>query len=428
MLDTALKRRQALIFGLGWLAYASTYFLRKPLGVIKTDLETNLNLTKTELGWLDTALLFPYAVMQMLLGPLGDKFGARRTFSCCLIFSGLSMVTFGWNQGFYGLFFLLFLNGTAQAQCWPNCMKSLGAWFPDNVRNSVFGMFGTCAFAGGIGGTALAVYLQKVHGWRTVYLTPSIIVISIGLLVWLFYQQPDEVGIDIPGKEKNATSTKTAGKLTFLQMLRIPMLPEVAATMFCLKVVRYCMYMWLPMYLLQRLNYTPAVSGMLSTVFEIGGVLGSALIGFVIDRYFKGRTIFGTGLSVMLSGISLCLFLVTCDWGWMFNVTFMFLAGAFNCGPDSILGGAVPAELGEQDGKNAAASTVGLVNGFGSFGTCLEGPVIGYISAQYGWSGMFYIMIGLSFLGTLTVFRAAAIHRNKTNKIPDAIPLNMDEV
>lgn len=40
----------------------------------------------------------------------------------------------------------------------------------------------------------------------------------------------------------------------------------------------------------------------------------------------------------MLSGISLCLFLVTCDWGWMFNVTFMFLAGGFNCGPDSILG------------------------------------------------------------------------------------------
>ena len=32
------------------------------------------------------------------------------------------------------------------------------------------------------------------------------------------------------------------------------MLPEVAATMFCLKVVRYCMYMWLPMYLLQRVR------------------------------------------------------------------------------------------------------------------------------------------------------------------------------
>lgn len=28
-----------------------------------------------------------------------------------------------------------------------------------------------------------------------------------------------------------------------------------------------------------------------------------------------------------------------------------------------IIGGAIPAELGEQDGKNAAAAAVGLVNG-----------------------------------------------------------------
>ncbi|XP_052062468.1 uncharacterized protein LOC127702356 [Mytilus californianus] len=428
MLETALKKRQLLIFVLGWIAYASTYLLRKPLGVIKSDLETDLHFSKTELGWLDTALLFPYAVMQMLLGPLGDKFGARRTFSCCLVLSGLSMILFGWTDGFYGMFVLLFLNGTAQAQCWPNCMKSLGAWYPDSVRNTVFGMFGTCAFAGGIGGTALAVYLQKVDGWKSVYFTPSVIIIGVGIFVWALYQQPDEVGIDVPGKERNATSSKTAGKLTWLQMLKIPMLPEIAVSMFCLKVVRYCMYMWLPMYLLQRLKYTPAVSGMLSTVFEVGGVLGSAVIGFLIDKFFKGRTIFGTGVSVLLSAVSLTLFLLTCDWGWMFNVSFMFLAGAFNCGPDSLLGGAVPAELGEQDGKNAAASTVGLVNGFGSFGTCLEGPIIGFISAQYGWSGMFYMMIGLSFVGTASVFKAAAIHKNKSGRIPEAIPLNMDEV
>ncbi|XP_063438082.1 uncharacterized protein LOC134719066 [Mytilus trossulus] len=428
MLETALKKRQILIFVLGWIAYASTYLLRKPLGVIKSNLETDLHFSKTELGWLDTALLFPYAVMQMLLGPLGDKFGARKTFSCCLILSGLSMILFGWTDGFYGMFVLLFLNGTAQAQCWPNCMKSLGAWYPDSVRNTVFGMFGTCAFAGGIGGTALAVYLQKVYGWKSVYFTPSVIIIAVGIFVWALYQQPDEVGIEVPGKERNATSSKTAGKLTWLQMLKIPMLPEIAVSMFCLKVVRYCMYMWLPMYLLQRLKYTPAVSGMLSTVFEVGGVLGSAVIGFLIDKFFKGRTIFGTGVSVLLSAISLTLFLLTCDWGWMFNVTFMFLAGAFNCGPDSLLGGAVPAELGEQDGKNAAASTVGLVNGFGSFGTCLEGPIIGYISAQYGWSGMFYMMIGLSFVGTASVFKAAAIHKTKTGRIPEAVPLNMDEV
>lgn len=417
-----------LIFVLGWVAYASTYFLRKPLGVIKYNLERDLGLNKTDLGWLDTALLLPYAVMQMLLGPVGDKFGARRTFSCCLIFSGLSMLPFGWTGGFYMAFILLFLNGTAQAQCWPNCMKSLGAWYPDNVRNTVFGMFGTCAFAGGIGGTSLAVYLQKAYGWRSVYATPSIIMIIIGIIVWFFYQQPEEVGIEVPGKDKNATSSKTAGKLTWLQLLKIPMLPEVAIAMFCLKVVRYCMYMWLPMYLLQRLHYSPTASGMLATIFEIGGVGGSAGIGYVIDKSFKGRTLFGIGLSVLFSTLSLMMFSYTCEWGWTFNVTFMCLAGIFNCGPDTLLGGAIPAELGEQDGKNAAASAVGLVNGFGSVGTCLEGPVIGWISGRYGWSGMFYIMIGVSFFGTFTVFRASHIQKSRSGRIPEAIPLDMDDL
>lgn len=42
-----------------------TWIISVSVFQIKTDLETNLNLTKTELGWLDTALLFPYAVMQV---------------------------------------------------------------------------------------------------------------------------------------------------------------------------------------------------------------------------------------------------------------------------------------------------------------------------------------------------------------------------
>ncbi|XP_062569176.1 probable sulfoacetate transporter SauU, partial [Saccostrea cucullata] len=87
MLSTPLQRRQAVIFILGWLAYASTYLLRKPLGVVKTDLEESLSIGKTQLGWLDTALLLPYALMQMLLGPLGDRFGPRRTFGVCLLMS-----------------------------------------------------------------------------------------------------------------------------------------------------------------------------------------------------------------------------------------------------------------------------------------------------------------------------------------------------
>lgn len=60
-----VKQRLVIVFVVGWLAYASTYFLRKPLGVIKSDMEKDLKLTKSELGLFDTALLLPYALVQV---------------------------------------------------------------------------------------------------------------------------------------------------------------------------------------------------------------------------------------------------------------------------------------------------------------------------------------------------------------------------
>ncbi|KAK3761532.1 hypothetical protein RRG08_051220 [Elysia crispata] len=422
----SLKYYQVTVFVCGWISYASTYCLRKPLGVIKADLHKFMNLTTTQLGWLDTALLFPYAVMQMILGPVGDKYGARKTFGVCIILSALSMIFFGYFSNFVIWFILLFLNGTAQSQCWPNVTKGVLGWFSDSVRNSMFGMFGTCAFAGGIIGTMIAVYIQANYGWRQVYFYPAAGMIFLGVFTLLFFKQPDEVGIQVPGREAADSTSKSASatdseKPKMWDLWKLPMIPEVSIAVFCLKVVRYCMYMWLPMYLLQALNYSTTMSGVFSTVFEIGGVTGSALIGFALDRYYKGQTLRGIAFFVLLSTVGLVLFMLTSSWGVFFNSVFMFMAGFFNAGPDILLCGTVPAELVEKHNKNAATATIGLVNGFGSIGTCIEGPIIGAITAYTGWAGMFYLMIGLSACGTLATYKAESIFRRINKPTTDFI-------
>ena len=156
-----LKNNQLIVvFCVGWIGYAASYFLRKPLGIIKSDVEKELLFSKYELGFFDTAFLLPYALVQMFLGPLGDKFGARRTFGVCLILTGVSMITFGLWSNFYVLALLLFLNGCFQSLCWPASNKGLSAWVSDAERSTVFGYFGTCPFAGGIIGTYFAVHLH----------------------------------------------------------------------------------------------------------------------------------------------------------------------------------------------------------------------------------------------------------------------------
>jgi OPA family glycerol-3-phosphate transporter-like MFS transporter 1/2 len=91
----------------------------------------------------------------------------------------------------------------------------------------------------------------------------------------------------------------------------------------------------------------------------------------------------------------------------------MIIIGILNCGPDIILCGSFPTELGEMDGRNAASAIIGFVNGFGSVGTFLEGPAIGWMVGNYGWSGMFYSMILLSLVGSVTCYRAHRIYEIK---------------
>ena len=409
-----LQVRQLITFCLIWVGYALTYFLRKPLGVIKADLRDQAGLNEAQLGWLDAALLAPYALAQMALAPAGERLGPRRTLGFGLVTAGISMLPFGLWGGAGVMAVMLALNGAAQSCCWPACARALADWFPDDRRNSVFGLFGTSAFGGGILGTALAVYLQAAYGWRLVHLLPALLCMCFGLLVLLVLYSPDELGVTVHEKESPAAKAASPGAaegLTWRDVWQIPVIPEVAISLFFLKLVRYAMYMWLPMFLSQQLHYSRQAAGLLSLSFDVGAVIGSAAMGMAVDRLFSGRALTGCMLSAVASTLSLLLFSLTSGWGAPVNGLLLLLAGVFNGGPDTLLGAAIPTELGRRDERRAAQAACGAVNGFGSVGTFLEGPLLGAVALHLGWESVFYSMVLSSALSVLCVLRADVVDR-----------------
>lgn len=118
-----------------------------------------------------------------------------------------------------------------------------------------------------------------------------------------------------------------------------------------MKVVRYCMFMWLPMYLVHHLRYSVAEAGLFSTIFDIGGALGSPLVGFLLDRFFQSNGLFGIWTVVTTSSISLILFAATAELGFAQNAIFTFVAGATNCAVDALLAGSFSMKIGEADGR-----------------------------------------------------------------------------
>ena len=57
--------------------------------------------------------------------------------------------------------------------------------------------------------------------------------------------------------------------------------------------------------------------------------------------------------------------------------------------------------------------------GFGSFGTVLQGPIVGAIAENYGWHGMLYTMVALSIAGGAAAFKGTYAKKRTLPRILD---------
>ena len=69
----------------------------------------------------------------MVLGPLADHLGPRKTLVACLTLAASAVAMFGSSDSFQVLLFQLFLCGAALGPMWPSCSKALACWFPNRV-------------------------------------------------------------------------------------------------------------------------------------------------------------------------------------------------------------------------------------------------------------------------------------------------------
>ncbi len=63
-----------------------------------------------------------------------------------------------------------------------------------------------------------------------------------------------EARIEVPGAMATAKATPSQSSLR--ELWSVPGVKELSAAVFCLKFVRYCMYMWLPLYFVEHLGYS----------------------------------------------------------------------------------------------------------------------------------------------------------------------------
>ena len=84
--------------------YFMSYLLRAVNAVVAPDLVRDIGLSPAELGLLTAAYLGAFALFQLPLGVLLDRYGPRKVQAGLLSVAALGCLAFAWAPGFLSLF------------------------------------------------------------------------------------------------------------------------------------------------------------------------------------------------------------------------------------------------------------------------------------------------------------------------------------
>lgn len=395
------------------------------------------------LGELDLAFLLAYSFGMYFSGHLGDRYDLRVFLSIGMLGSGLLTIAFGlgywWDIHRFSYFLVVqIVCGLFQSTGWPCVVAVVGHWFGEGEKGLIMGVWNSHASVGNILGSIVASSMLQ-FGWGWCFVLPGFFVILMSVIVYMFLVvSPEILGFGSPDGEielveadqevesenlsllhfkfpNTLEDTKIPNSSDAIGFLEAWRLPGVAAYSICLffsKLVGYTFLYWLPFYIrhtaVAGVHFSHKTAGMLSTIFDIGGVFGGILAGFISDK-IEAKAV----TSIMffsLSIFALILYRIYGSISMLINILLLFISGTLVNGPYALITTAVASDLGSNSavgGNSRALATVAaIIDGTGSVGAAIGPLLAGYMSTR-GWNSVFVMLIMSVFIAELFLIHIA---------------------
>jgi MFS transporter, ACS family, D-galactonate transporter len=395
---------------IAWLLSAGVlvnYFDRVNLSVSHAALYTAFGVSNITFGYLSGAYNWTYAMCQLPVGVLLDRFGVRRIGRISTALWSIASFAAAASTGIGGLFGARLLLGVGEAPTFPANAKAIGYWFPSKERGFATSIFDAAAkFSSALGVPVIGVLLLKV-GWRWSFAATGLISLMYFLLFSKVYRDPQDDSLltdiertYIADVEPDALDEPEPVAASLGYLLRQRKVLGLALGFGSYNYTFYLLLTWLPSYLSYALHidllhsflYT-GVPWLFATVTDlVGGWASDSLIqrGWDASRVRKTVLICGTAFGLGILGAAHAHTAVRALI-WI-SVS---LGGLSAAAP---VGWSIPSMI-------APRGSVGSVGGILNFSNQLSGiaaPIItGYVVAatrSYAWAfgiSAIYLMIGI---------------------------------
>ena len=399
--------RRYIIYGLLFFLTVINYFDRVVLSIAMPSLAKEFVLTPISEGWLLSAFIWIYVVLQVPGGVLLDRWGTRRLTAAAVGFWSLATAATAFSFSYASLFATRIALGLGESPTFPAGIRAVREWAPMRERAWATAIFQSGPAFGTATSAVTVGWLISVAGWRTAFAVSG----SIGLVwvvVWLiFFRDPSEARWLSAGERAMILAERspggTAGRgLSIMELMQFRTMWGLFLVQGCVNYSQYLALTWLPSYLVRSRGINLLSSGIYLAIIYLGACAITLIIGRISDAILTHEAAQrGVRRNVLvfccaLSCAMLAVPFVTTTWGLLLVLT-LSLAGV-----QSALGAnySLVSDL-VQAGGGIGKAVSWLQLGGNLFG--LAAPILtGYIIAATGsYTSAFMLAGGLLLLGAV---------------------------
>jgi ACS family hexuronate transporter-like MFS transporter len=407
------------------------YVDRLALSVAAPVVRKEFGFSNEQYGFITFAFLATYAAGQLLLGPVIDRLGSKRSLSLAVFWWSIASCVHAFARGVSGFVAARGFLGITEAVNFPAAYKVVAEWFPRAERSMASGFIAAGTGIGAIVAPPLIALLIAVfddlherglwptHGWQAAFIVPGV----LGLLwVWIWKrhfhlpeQDPavgaDELALVMAGRVAPAATSAVRrplgeemrayfGRLAYWFRYRETW--GLALARFTADGAFYFLAFWIPNYLsdqrgfgLKDIAWAAAIPFVFADLGAlVGGYAGQWLIrsGWSVDASRKAMIWIGALL------VPLALPAVYVE-SAILAVLLMGL-GIFGIQVKSASLFAVPADIFP---PTAVATVWGASGAAGSLAAAFSQPVIGWTIDRYSYEPVFVAVALMHIVSALCV-------------------------
>ena len=357
-------------------------------------------LTKFQTGTLSAAFYAIYAVLQMMSGPLTDKWRPDKLITIGLVGAGISNLVIYLNQNYVVMLLSWIFNAIVQCAVWPSVFKIASTAVCDSMKGKAIFLVNICGSVGGIVSFIIAAAVGS--RWELNFL-----VSAIGLFVFAMLW---EVCVYFSGLS-HKMPLSSVGEKTVVSTEEAPRFTKVLFSygillLFVIAILRAAFDLGLKALAPSIINesyesLSPSLSTLLSIIVIIAGIFGSLFGSVIYPRFVKNEAV-AILFFFLASFPFVCLMLLVGEVHYIFIIVFLavmvFLLGTASMFTSSYIAG--------RFGKwNMGATVAGFVNGGAALGIVLANTLFTAIADKNGWlftiKVWIFVMLGAILLAII---------------------------